>query len=131
MGLSETRDAFAHDGTSEIIGAAIEVHKNLGPGLLESVYEACLCKELTDRGLDVQRQLALPVKYKDQIVEAGLRIDVIVNDSVILEIKSAEGILPIHEAQLLSYLKLTGKRVGLLLNFNVRRMTDGIKRMVL
>ena len=120
-----------HDGTNEVIGAAIEVHRNLGPGLLESVYEACLCRELTCRGISHTRQVALPVTYKGEAVDAQLRLDIVVETRVIVEVKSVEQILPIHIAQLLTYLRLSGMKVGLLLNFNVLRMTDGIRRVVI
>jgi GxxExxY protein len=117
--------------TEKVIGAAIEVHKHLGPGLLESTYESCLCQELEIRGLSFQRQVTLPLEYKGLHVEEAFRIDLVVEDKIILELKSQQGILPIHEAQLMTYLKLTGKRVGLLLNFNVSTMKDGIVRRVL
>jgi GxxExxY protein len=110
--------------TEAIIGAAIEVHRHLGPGLLESTYEQCLCYELGKRGLSVICQAALPVKYKDVFLECGYRIDIIVNDAVVLELKSVEKLLPIHEAQLMTYLRLSGKRVGLLINFNVTVLKD-------
>ena len=124
------RDSGFDDGTREIIGAAIEVHRNLGPGLLESIYEVCLCNELSERGVPFQRQVSLPVKYKGKTLDAGLRIDLLVQDKVVVELKSVERILPVHESQVITYLKLTGRKVGLLLNFNVRRMADGIKRLV-
>ena len=117
--------------TSSIIGAAIEVHRHLGPGLLESTYEECLCHELHLRGLDFKCQLELPVLYKGLKLDCGYRIDIIVQDEVVLELKSVERILPIHEAQLLTYLKLAGKKVGLLVNFNVPLLTQGIIRRVL
>ncbi len=117
--------------TEKVIGAAIEVHKHLGPGLLESTYESCLCHELQIRGLSFQRQVALPMDYKGLHVEAAFRLDLMVEGKVIVELKSQEGILPIHEAQLMTYMKLTGTRVGLLLNFNVPTMKDGIVRRVL
>jgi GxxExxY protein len=117
--------------TSPIIGAAIEVHRNLGPGLLESAYEECLCHELHLRGLDCKRQVPLPLLYKGLKLECGYKIDLIVRDQVVLELKAVERLLPIHEAQLLTYLKLTGKRVGLLINFNVPLLTQGIIRRVL
>ena len=117
--------------TSPIIGAAIEVHRHLGPGLLESTYEECLCHELHLRGLDFKRQLELPVLYKGLKLDCGYRIDIIVQDEVVLELKSVERILPVHEAQLLTYLKLAGKKVGLLVNFNVPLLTQGIIRRVL
>ena len=117
--------------TEKVIGAAIEVHKHLGPGLLESAYEACLCQELQIRGLTFQRQVSLPLDYKGLHVDSAFRIDLVVEDKIIIELKSQEGILPVHEAQLMTYLKLTGKRVGLLLNFNVPSMKDGVVRRVL
>ena len=117
--------------TRPIIGAAIEVHRNLGPGLLESAYEECLCHELHLRGLDCKRQVPLPLLYKGLKLDCGYKIDLIVQDEVLLELKAVERLLPIHEAQLLTYLKLTGKRVGLLINFNVPLLTQGIIRRVL
>ncbi|MGA9811192.1 MAG: GxxExxY protein [Terriglobales bacterium] len=117
--------------TSPIIGAAIEVHRNLGPGLLESAYEECLCHELHLRGLDFKRQVLLPLLYKGLKLDCGYKIDLIVRDEVILELKAVEKLLPIHEAQLLTYLRLTGKRVGLLINFNVPLLMQGIIRRVL
>jgi len=117
--------------TSPIIGAAIEVHRHLGPGLLESGYEECLCHELHLRGLDYKRQIELPVSYKGLSLDCGYRIDIIVQDEVILELKSVEKLLPIHQAQLLTYMKLAGKRVGLFINFNVPQLTQGIVRRVL
>ena len=117
--------------TSQIIGAAIEVHRQLGPGLLESAYEQCLCHELHLRGLPFKCQVDLPVSYKGLQLDCGYKIDVIVGDEVILELKSVERILPVHEAQLLTYLKLSGKKVGLLINFNSSLLTQGIIRRVL
>lgn len=116
--------------TEKIIGAAIAVHRELGPGLLESAYEACLMFELIDRGLNVERQLELPVVYRGVQVECGYRLDLYVEKKVILEIKSIERFDRIHEAQLISYLKLTRCSVGLLMNFNVTQMVKGIKRVV-
>ncbi|NNJ11943.1 GxxExxY protein [Chloroflexales bacterium ZM16-3] len=113
-----------------IIGAAIEVHRALGPGLLESAYEVCLCHELGLRGLSFQRQVALPLTYKGVQLDCGYRIDVIVADTVLLELKAVEQILPIHEAQLLTYLRLTKIKLGLIINFNVPVLKSGIKRMV-
>lgn len=115
----------------EIIGAAIAVHRGLGPGLLESAYEACLAYELTDRGLQVAQQVVLPVEYRGVLVECGFRLDLVVEDRVVLELKAVDKVLPIHEAQLLTYLKLSGHRLGLLMNFNVSKMVDGITRLVL
>jgi len=117
--------------TAAIIGAAIEVHRQLGPGLLESAYEQCLCHELHLRGLPFKCQVNLPVSYKGLQLDCGYKIDVIVNDEVIVELKSVERILSVHEAQLLTYLKLSGKRVGLLINFNSSLLTQGIIRRVL
>jgi len=115
---------------SDIIGAAIKVHSTLGPGLLEAVYQTCLAYELRNMGLPVQCEVALPVVYGDVRIETGYRIDMIVEDSIIIENKTVEKLLPIHEAQLLTYLKLRGCKLGFLLNWNVTLMKDGIKRMV-
>ena len=117
--------------TGQIIGSAIEVHKTLGPGLLESAYEECLCHEFVLRAISYKRQHAVPVQYKGAMLDCGYRIDVLVEDRVILELKSVDGLDPIHEAQVLTYLKLTGHKVGLLINFNVPVLRDGIKRLVL
>lgn len=114
-----------------VIGCAIEVHRTLGPGLLESIYELCLCEELTRAGLAHKSQVALPVTYKGKILDATLRADLIVEDQLLLEIKSLQAILPVHEAQLITYLKLSGLSVGLMLNFNVPRLIDGIRRRLL
>ena len=116
--------------TSKIIGAAIEVHVALGPGLLESAYEECLCYELGLRGLSNERQKPLQLIYKGRKLDCGYRVDIVVENAVILELKSCEKIEPIHSAQLLTYLKLTGLHIGLILNFNVPVMRDGIVRMV-
>jgi GxxExxY protein len=117
--------------TALIIGAAIEVHRQLGPGLLESAYEQCLCHELHICGLPFQRQVDLPVSYKGIKLDCGYKIDLIVCDQVVVELKAIERILPLHEAQLLTYLKLSDKPVGLLINFNVPLLTRGIIRRVL
>ncbi len=116
--------------TREVIGAAIEVHKILGPGLLESAYEECLCREFELRKLPCERQKELPIEYKGVKLDCGYRLDIVVAKSLILELKACERLEPIHEAQLLTYLKLTGIKVGLLINFNVPVLKDGIKRMV-
>jgi GxxExxY protein len=116
--------------SSKIIGAAIEVHKALGPGLLESAYEECLCHEFGLRGLSNERQKPLPVIYKGKKLDCGYRLDVVVENAIILELKSCEKIEPIHKAQILTYLKLSGLSLGLLLNFNVPIMRDGIVRIV-
>ncbi|MHC4092696.1 MAG: GxxExxY protein [Planctomycetota bacterium] len=117
--------------TRKIIGAAMEVHRVLGPGLLESAYEECLCFELELQGLCCQRQVRLPVTYKDAKIDCGYRIDVVVDNKVVLELKCVEAVLPVHEAQLLTYLRLSGRKVGLLINFNVPILRDGIVRRVL
>jgi GxxExxY protein len=119
-----------NDLTGRIIAAAIDVHQELGPGLLESAYEACLAHELTERGLQVDRQKALPVTYKGAELDCGYRIDLFVEHRVIVELKALRALDPIHTAQLLSYLKLSGCHVGLLINFNVKRLKDGIRRVV-
>lgn len=116
--------------TEAIIGAAMKVHSALGPGLLESAYEACLAHELRKAGFDVRCQVELPVIYDGVRVDLGYRIDLLVNDAVIVELKCVEKIAPIHEAQILSYLKLSKKRVGLIINFHVRHLKDGIKRFI-
>jgi GxxExxY protein len=119
-----------NDITETIIGAAISVHKELGPGLLESAYEACLAYELTERKLQIERQKALPVLYRGVKLDCGYRIDLLVENEVIVELKAVESLEPIHDAQLLSYLKLSGCEVGLLINFNVKVLKDGIRRFV-
>ncbi len=116
--------------TGAIIGAAVDVHRALGPGLIESAYEACLIYELRLRKLKVEAQQPLPIFYKDVMLDCGYRLDMVVEDQVIIEIKSVNGIAPIHEAQLLSYLRLYGACTrGLLINFNVKRLVEGIRRM--
>ncbi len=117
--------------TQEIIGAGIEVHKVLGPGLLESTYEECLCKEFELRGIKYQRQKPLPVTYKGYNLDCGYRLDILVENALVIEIKSVEKLLPIHEAQILTYLKLGNWKIGLLINFNVPLLKYGIKRKVL
>ncbi len=117
--------------TEPVIGAAIEVHRELGPGLLESAYEMCLCRELALRGLTFERQKAIPIDYKGARLDCGYRADLIVAGQLLVETKSIETLLPIHEAQLLSYLKLSGLKAGLLINFNVRLLKNGIRRRVL
>ena len=116
--------------SGSVVDAAIKVHTALGPGLLESTYEACLVYELRKRGRKVFSQVELPVVYEDVRLDVGYRIDVLVDDCIIVELKAVDKILPIHEAQLLSYLKLSGHKVGLLINFNVTRLKQGIKRLV-
>jgi len=116
--------------TDKIISAAIAVHRELGPGLLESAYEACLVYELVQRGLSMEQQKTLPVIYRDVRVDCGYRIDLFVEKQVIVELKAVDKLEPIHRAQLLSYLKLSGCKVGLLINFNVKILKDGIHRIV-
>jgi len=117
--------------TEAIIGAAIEVHRALGPGLLESAYEECLCRELELRSIAFERQRPLPVEYKGLRLECGYRLDLLVSGLVVVEIKAVETLLPIHEAQLLTYMKLGGWKAGLLLNFHAAVLKQGIRRMVL
>lgn len=117
--------------TGGIIDAALLVHRTLGPGLLESVYEQCLACELGARGVTVSRQVVVPVSYRDIRIDAGFRMDLVVDGTVVVEVKASEKLLPVHKAQLLTYLKLSGHRLGLLMNFNVPRLRDGIHRLVL
>lgn len=119
-----------NDLTEKIIGCAIKVHKVLGPGLLESAYEVCLVHELRKAGLKAERQVALPVIYEGLRLDADYFIDILVEDTVVIELKSVEHLLPIHEAQLLTYLKLANKKLGLLINFNVTLLKNGIKRRI-
>src|SRR5690606_164265 len=116
--------------SKKIIGSAIEVHKQLGPGLLESSYEICLAHELRQRGLEVMTQVVLPVRYKEVKLEAGYRIDLIVENKVIIEVKAVEEFSGVHLAQILTYLRLSDIRLGLLINFNVAKLTNGLKRVV-
>ena len=116
--------------TDKIIGAAIEVHRHLGPGLLEAVYEECLCYELSQMGLKFQRQVHLPINYKGIKFESAYKMDLVVEDLIVIELKAIEDTLPIHAAQLLTYLKSSNKRVGLLINFNVPILRNGLKRIV-
>jgi GxxExxY protein len=116
--------------SGQIVDSAIAVHRELGPGLLESTYQACLAYELRSRGLNVQSEIGLPVVYRDVDLDVGYRLDMLVDDEVIVEIKSIDKLAPIHDAQLLSYLKLSNKKLGLFINFNISRVKDGIKRLV-
>ncbi len=116
--------------THQVIGAAMRVHSKLGPGVLESSYEACLKYELLRRGFGVESQIGLPLIYDGVRLELGYRLDLLVENEIVVEIKARESILPVHESQLLSHLRLSGKRVGLLINFHVRHLKDGIKRIV-
>lgn len=117
--------------THEIIGAAIEVHRILGPGLLESAYEECLARELDLRGIRFERQKPLPVLYKDAKLEGGYRIDLLVDGRIVVELKTVEALAPIHDAIVLTYLRLSGCKIGLLMNFHTQVLKDGIKRFVL
>jgi GxxExxY protein len=116
--------------TEKIIGCAIEVHKILGPGLLESAYEECLAYELTKAGLSIERQCLLPIVYKEIKLDHGYRLDIVVEEEVIIELKTVEAISPVHRAQVLTYMKLSGIDLGLIINFNVKMLKDGIKRFV-
>ncbi len=137
MNLSTTRSLCSLESTEEesdsltgqIIGAAIDVHRTLGPGLIESAYEACLIYELRLKKLEVESQKSIPIAYKDVVLDCGYRADLVVKNQVIVEIKSISNLTPIHEAQLLSYLKLSGCKIGLLINFNVKYLKEGIRRM--
>jgi len=124
---TEERDKIALTG--KIIGAAIEVHRSLGPGLLESAYETCLIYELKLRQLKIEHQKPLPIFYKDVLLDCGYRLDLVVEEQIIIEVKSVSSITSIHEAQLLSYLKLSDYKTGLLINFNVKMLKEGIRRM--
>jgi GxxExxY protein len=117
--------------TEVVIGAAIEVHRHLGPGLLESAYQTCLAREMSLRGLNFEGQKLLPLEYKGVPIDCGYRLDFLVEQSVVVELKTVESIQPIHEAQLLTYLKLSGCKVGLLINFNVPILKTGLKRIIL
>jgi len=117
--------------SNRVIGCALEVHRTLGPGLLESVYETCICHELTKQGIPFERQVDVPVVYDNVRLETGLRLDLRVGRSILLELKAVEELRPLHQAQLLMYMKLTGSRLGFLINFNVVKLKDGITRMVL
>jgi GxxExxY protein len=125
--MHSKRDPVTH----EIIGAAIEVHRELGPGILESAYEECLCFELAQRGVSVRRQAALPIRYKGHDIEFGFRPDLIVENQVIVELKSVEKLIKVHDAQLLTYLRLAGMDRGLIINFNSSPLIDGIRRLAL
>jgi GxxExxY protein len=123
--------AYGAELTRQIIGLAMRVHSRLGPGLLESVYEKCLCYEFSRAGMPFRRQVALPVPYDDVLIDCGYLADIVVDDQIILELKSVERLLPLYEAQLLTYLRLSNCRIGLLMNFNTVSLKDGIKRCIL
>ena len=117
--------------TEKVIGAAIDVHRFLGPGLLESVYEECLCHEINGLGLAFKRQVPVPVSYKTTQINCGFRADLLIEENLLLELKAVERVLPIHQAQILTYLKLSGLSTGLLINFNTTVLKDGINRFVI
>lgn len=125
-----TSRAEINEITGKVVDAAMKVHTVLGPGLLESAYQACLAYELDKRGLKARRQVELPVIYENIRIDVGYRCDLLIEDTVIVELKAVEKVLPVHQAQLLSYLKLSGKKVGLLINFNTEHLKDGIIRLV-
>lgn len=131
MSSTGTRKRTANEISRFVLDAAMKVHTTLGPGLLESTYQACLAQELRKAGLSVQSEVALPVVYDGIKLEIGYRIDLLVENLVIVEVKSVEALAPIHFAQVLSYLKLSGKSLGLVINFNVVHLKDGIKRFVM
>jgi len=130
-GTETRRKLICEEVTEAIIGAAIEVHRELGPGLLESAYQECMCHELNLRGLKFLREVPLPARYKGLNLDCGYRLDLIVEDCVVVEVKCVDHILPVHEAQLLTYLRMTEKPAGLLINFNVAVLARGIVRRVL
>lgn len=128
---SVSLDDFREDQAAKhVVDAALLVHKELGPGLIESIYEECLCRVLTKRNIAYQRQSSFPVIFMDDVIDQSLRLDLVVDDCLVVELKSVERLIPLHEAQLLTYLKMSQKRLGLLLNFNVPLLKEGIKRIV-
>jgi GxxExxY protein len=131
MGMTQEERKLGRfeDGTDEVIGSLIDVHRYLGPGLMESAYEACLCAELTARGLKFERQQPLPISYQGAHLDCGYRLDMVVGDSILLELKAVERLLPIHEAQVITYLRLSQLPVGLLVNFNVTVLRNGLRRL--
>ena len=129
--MAKTRNGIDDPLTEKVIGLAIEVHRVLGPGLLESSYEECLCWEAQQARLKVKRQVHLPVVYKQVKLKCGYKLDIVIEDKLIVGLKTVDKLMPIHEAQLLTYMKLTGIRTGLLMNFHSVLLKDGIKRMVL
>ncbi len=120
-----------NEWSGKIIGACIEVHRTLGPGLLENIYQQCLAHELSLQGIPFQKELSKPISYKDMSIECGLRLDFLVDERVIIELKAVESLLPVHKAQIITYLKLTGYKLGLLINFNVPILKNGIERVAL
>ena len=130
QGVTSGDASRANALSNAVVGACVEVHRALGPGLLESVYEECLCRELSLTGVEFERQRSIPIQYKGVSLDVGYRLDLVIADLLVVEIKSVEALLPIHQAQLLTYLKLTGITLGLLANFNVLMMRQGIRRIV-
>jgi GxxExxY protein len=130
MGYGENTSAEMERAAAQIVDAAFKVHRELGPGILESVYETCLAYELTKRGLKVSRQVTVPILYDGQQLDNALRLDLMVEDCIIVEVKAVEKMIPLFEAQALTYLKLTGKRLAFLINFNVPLIKNGIKRII-
>jgi GxxExxY protein len=128
--VKKTKVMTENEISKRVIGAAIEVHKQLGPGLLESSYEACLAYELKQQGLNIKTQVALPIVYKEVKLNAGYRIDILVENKVIIELKAVDSLADIHKAQLLTYLKLKNLKLGLLINFNSVKVVDGVKRII-
>ena len=129
--MQQTKEHIKNDTlTEQIIGATIQVHRELGPGLLESAYETCLCYELSLNGLQIEKQKVIPISYRGIKLDAGYRLDLIVENQVIVEIKAVSKLLPVHEAQLLSYLKQVGGGRGLLINFNVKLLKHGLRRLI-
>lgn len=124
-------DEYVENCARLVVDSAFMVHKNLGPGLLEKVYEICFCHELTKHGLKYQRQIDVPIQYDNLVFDEGLRLDVLVENCIICELKAIETVNPVWEAQILSHLKLTGKRLGFLINFNVVKIKDGIRRFII
>jgi GxxExxY protein len=129
MAQEERKRGRFEDGTEEVIGALIAVHRCVGPGLMESAYEACLCAELSERGVKFERQRPLPIKYKGVHLECGYRLDLVVDDRILLELKAVERLLPIHEAQVVTYLRLSRLAIGLLVNFNSTVLRTGLRRL--
>ena len=127
---TEDTEGLSRSRTHDIVGAAIEVHRRLGPGLLESAYQTCLCRELLIPGISLQSQVPLPLQYRGLQLDCGYRLDLVINNSIIIEVKAVRRVLPIHRAQLLTYLKLTKYRLGLLINFNVEVLRSGLYRII-
>jgi GxxExxY protein len=130
-GLMKEVEGTTNEASAKVVDAAFQIHKNLGPGLLESAYEACLVYEIGQRGLKVKRQVPVPLEYQSVCLDAGFRLDLLVEDRLVVEVKSVEAILPIHRAQVITYLRIAKKELGLLINFNVKYFKDGVERIAL